>query len=360
MENINTKNDFMIEQKHQRPKIKDVARIAGVSEGTVSVVLNNRVGENVRVSETTQQKVWDAVKQLGYIANPVAQRLAGGKNHIIAVFTFEAVFPMDATSFYYPFLIGIEQEADRQGYDLLLITGSSDPVSGKRRIYENNVNRLSRADGAILLGHGDSQEIYRLLDEDFPFVYVGRRESPHDNISYVGSDYTKATKEVVEYIFQHQHRKIAYIRTNRHDESSIDRELGIKQAYREQGVEFSKDLIWSGHADQLKQQIIQEYRSSGVTAFIAEDDTIGRQILYLAETLGLKCPEDFSLAVLGNPLNPIMEVPNWTSFNIPRQQMGQEALQMLVSILQAPKSDELKLPIRKMLDCEFVAGMTVF
>ena len=167
-----------MDNKSKRPRIKDVARVAGVSEGTVSVVLNDRVGENVRVSEKTQQKIWDAVSELGYVANPVAQNLAGGQNHIIAVFTFEAIFPIDVSSFYYPFLIGIELEADRQGYDLLLITGSTDSVSGKRRIYENNVNRLSRADGAILLGHGDKQEVYRLLDEDFPFVYVGRRASP--------------------------------------------------------------------------------------------------------------------------------------------------------------------------------------
>lgn len=349
----------MIEQKRLRPRIKDVARIAGVSEGTVSVVLNNRVGENVRVSETTQQKVWDAVRKLGYIANPVAQRLAGGHNHIIAVFTFESVFPMDASSFYYPFLIGIEQEADRQGYDLLLITGSSDPISGKRRIYEDNVNRLSRADGAILLGHGNSSEVYRLLDDDFPFVYVGRRESPQDNISYVGSDYTKATKEIVGYIFQHHHQKIVYVRTHRHDESSVDRELGIKQAYQEHGNVLSNDLIWSGDAEHLNEQIIQDYLASGVTAFIAEDDMLGRRILQIGATLNLVCPDDFSLAVLGNPLNPIMEVPNWTSFNIPRQQMGQEALQMLVSILQAQKGHAIELPMRKILDCEFVPGMTV-
>lgn len=349
----------MTEQKRLRPRIKDVARIAGVSEGTVSVVLNNRVGENVRVSEVTQQKVWDAVSKLGYIANPVAQRLAGGQNHIIAVFTFESVFPMDASSFYYPFLIGIEQEADRQGYDLLLITGSNDPISGKRRIYENNMNRLSRADGAILLGHGDSGEIQRLLDDDFPFVYVGRRESANDSISYVGSDYTNATKEVVEFIFQHQHEKIAYIRTNRCDESSTDRELGIKQAYTEHGIEQSDDLIWSGHAEQLNQQIINEYLASGVTAFIAEDDTIARQILHISRQLNLKCPDDFSLAVLGNPLNPLIKVPNWTSFNIPRQQMGQQALQMLVSILQAQRDQPVELPLRTVLDCEFVSGTTV-
>lgn len=345
--------------QNKRPRIKDVAKIAGVSEGTVSVVLNGRVGENVRVSESTQEKIWDAVRELGYVANPVAQSLAGGQNHIIAVFTFESIFPIDVSSFYYPFLIGIEQEADRQGYDLLLITGSTDSLSGKRRIYENNMNRLSRADGAILLGHGDKQEVYRLLQDEFPFVYVGRRESPNDNISYVAADYTSATKRIVNYLFAHGHKNIAYIRTARQNEASLDRLRGFREAHQEATIILNDSQIWSGDASNLTRQIIENYLMSDVTAFVAEDDEIGQQILLIGQQLGIHCPDEFSLAVLGNPLNPMQDVPNWTSFNIPRQEMGQKALAMLVELLQAKRDNTVELPLRQLLQCDFVAGDTV-
>ena len=77
--------------KHsKRPTIHDVARLAGVSEGAVSAVLNNRVGQNIRVSEATQQRIVVAVRQLGYIANPAARSLVQGRTNIIAVFTFES------------------------------------------------------------------------------------------------------------------------------------------------------------------------------------------------------------------------------------------------------------------------------
>lgn len=341
---------------HKRPGIKDVAKAAGVSEGTVSVVLNGRVGENVRVSELTQQKVWDAVRALGYVANPVAQRLAGGSNQIIAVFTFEPVFPMDASSFYYPFLIGIEQEADHQGYDLLLITGTSDPHTGTRRIYANNVNRLSRADGALLLGHGDRSEVQRLLDEGFPFVYVGRRDSPNDNISYVAADYVAAAKEVVTYLYQHHHMKIACIMTRRQTEATQDRLQGIRLAARELNIQLGDDLIWTGGVENFSAGMMQAYLEAGVTAFIGEDDTVGRHLLALGESLSLRCPLDYSLAVLGNPLNPMQHVPNWTSFNIPRREMGREALRLLVELLT--RSGDESQPLRKLLPVTFVPGTT--
>src|SRR5687768_10794545 len=178
-------------QMGRRYKIADVAKYAGVSKSAVSAVLNNRVGEGIRVSEETQQKIRDAVQTLGYVPSLAARNLARGRNNLLGVFTFESIFPIDSRNFYYPFLMGIEEEAAQQGYDLLLATAAHDPES-RGRIYRNGTNRLQLADGVVLLGHSsDKQEVYRLLEDGFPFVYVGRRESPHDNISYAAADYAE-------------------------------------------------------------------------------------------------------------------------------------------------------------------------
>src|SRR5258707_9077245 len=103
----------------KRPKIADVARMAETSQTAVSVVLNGRVGESVRVSEETQARIWNAVRLLGYTANPVARSLARGRNRIIGLFTFESTFPIESRDFYYPFLVGVEAEAAAEDYDLL-------------------------------------------------------------------------------------------------------------------------------------------------------------------------------------------------------------------------------------------------
>ncbi|MBK9123599.1 MAG: LacI family DNA-binding transcriptional regulator [Chloroflexi bacterium] len=339
-----------------RPRISDVARHAGVSEATVSVVLNNVVGERVRVSEATQQKVWAAVRELGYVANPVAQRLAGGHNRIVAVFTFESIFPIDSSSFYYPFLIGIEEEADRLGYDLLLVTGSAQ--GSKRRIYQHGVNRLLRADGAILLGHGDRSEVDQLVRDGYRFVYIGRRESSTESLSYVAADYASASEDLVHRVIGLGHRNIVYVRSIRTTEASRDRERGVHQGLERAGVLLRDGWMWRGVPEGIMPDTVQAWIDDGVTALIAEDDMLGLRIMQCADSLGLSCPADYSLAVLGNPLNPTQEIPDWMTFGIPRREMGQLAFRMLQEWLNGDES-QIRLPLRATLSCTPVPGQTV-
>lgn len=338
-----------------RPRISDVAQLAGVSEATVSVVLNNVVGERVRVSPATQQKVWAAVRELGYVANPVAQRLAGGQNRIVGVFTFESIFPIDSRSFYYPFLIGIEEMADQLGYDLLLITGSE---GGKRSIYQNRVNRLLRADGAILLGHGDQSEIDQLVRDGYRFVYIGRRESMTNSLSYVAADYASASADLVRRVIEYGHHNIVYVRSVRTAEASQDRENGVREALVQAGIPLHEDWMRHCSPETLMTADVQAWMDSGVTALVAEDDMLGLRIVECAEALGLVCPADYSLAVLGNPLNPALAVPDWMTFSIPRREMGQMAFQMLQKWLNGDES-QLELPLRATLSCTPITGRTV-
>jgi len=88
-----------------------------------------------------------------------------------------------------------------------------------------------------LLGHGDRSEVQSLLEAEYSFVYVGRRDSPQDNISYA-ADYTDATIKVVQYMFKQQHRHIAYLHhsTKLMHESSQDRLRGFQAAHIQSGI----------------------------------------------------------------------------------------------------------------------------
>ncbi|HML21602.1 MAG TPA: LacI family DNA-binding transcriptional regulator [Aggregatilinea sp.] len=341
----------------KRPRLADVAKMAGVSEATVSVVLNNRVGESVRVSEQTQQRIWDVVRKLGYVANPVARSLAGGRNNILAVFTFDPVFPIGYRNFYYPFLVGIEEQAASLGYNLLLVT-SADDLSGKRHIYRDGVNTLQAADGALLLGYENKAEVVRLLDEGFPFVFVGRRESPNDTISYVACDYKQGTIDVIEHLESYGHRRIAYMQSSSETESSQDRQAGYVEAVEASQQTIDPALIWKGAPQTFTQADFKRLLEAGVTALVAENDECAERILTLAGALKLDCPRDFSLAVLGDPLTPTETDHAWTMFKIPRREMGSESVRLLHQILTAP-DQTLELPLRQSLPCEFKPGNSV-
>ena len=127
--------------KPRRVTQREIAEIAGVSQTTVSVVLNDRDGTNVRIPEETRARVKAAIEQATYVADPAARRLAGLDNQIIGVFTYEEALSPESLDFYGPLLNGIERAAEEIGWDLLLFTSS--PVeNGTRSLFHRKTLKI--------------------------------------------------------------------------------------------------------------------------------------------------------------------------------------------------------------------------
>src|SRR4249920_1700040 len=120
---------------HRRLTQLDIAKRAGVSQATVSLVLNGAANALARIPPETRERVQKIIRETGYVPDPIARRMAKGSNRILGVFTYEPAFPSAQADFFLPFLFGIEEEAQRLGYDLLLLTAASGP-GGKRRIFD--------------------------------------------------------------------------------------------------------------------------------------------------------------------------------------------------------------------------------
>lgn len=339
----------------KRPRQVDVARLAGVSPATVSLVLNDRIGGNVRISQETRERVLDAVKELGYVANPIARSLAGGRNRLLGVFTYEAIFPIQNHDFYYPFLIGIEEVATSLGYDLLLFTSAVNGA-GRRSIYQEGINRLRLADGAILLGHErEKDELLDLVREGFPFVFVGRREVPGTEIAYVAADYVAATADLLGRLFAQGHRRIAYLGVESSAESARDRLPGYELAHTEQALSLDPALVHCLRADAITSPFVNSLLAQGATAFVAEHDDLAAAVIQAAATLKRTIPRDLSLVMLGDPVRGSALPMDVTGFTIPRQEMGARAVHLLVETLADPRS----APRQITLPCTFVPGNTV-
>lgn len=338
-----------------RPRLADVAKLAGVSKSTVSSVINGRVDEANRVSSETQQRVWDAVRQLGFVADPLARRLAGGSNRLLGIFTFEPIFPLRFRDFFYPFLVGIENEAEQAGFNLVLFT-STPLVKGRRAIYQNGINSLRLADGAILLGlHDDKAEIKRLIQEKYPFVYIGHREVTECRVPFVTYDSTGATRQVMQHLFDLGHRKIAYLRLPEDNEPSSDRQTGYVQAFQEAGFPLNPEWIVRSQPALVDASQIGALLAAGITAVVAETDGIAARVFEIARSLGRVVPDDLSIALLGDPLEAA-EAPDWTMFSIPREQIGQEAVRLLTHQINSSQDDDAVQQI--FLPCQLVIGKT--
>lgn len=339
----------------RRPRQVDVARLAGVSPAVVSQVLNNRAQSSVRIGAETRQRVVAAIEKLGYVPDPAAQSLARGENHLLGVFTYQAIFPIQNQDFYYPFLIGIEEAAEQAGYDLLLFTSAIGGPDRQRKIYRNGANRLRLADGAVLLGlEEDKEDLVRLVQEGYPFVFVGRREAPGVEITCVAADYAAATAQIVAYLLAMGHRRIAYWGCGLINESSRDRYAGYRQVHTDAGLSVDDRLHGQGAAERLTPAWLQHILDLGATALVAQHDDHALACLQAAQALGKRIPEDLSLAMLGDPVG--LSVPKGiTTFEIPQREMGAQAVKLLMLQFAEPTSG----PLQATLSCRFVPGRTV-
>jgi len=339
-----------------RSRLADVAKLAGVSTATASAVINHVTGRNIRVSPETHQRVWDAVAQLGYVANPAARTLAGGKNRILGIFTYGPIFPFQHHDFFHLFLLGIEEEAERQGYHLLLFTNATN-TNGGRSIFHDDTNLLYMADGSILLGLNENKDELRRLQEDgYPFVYVGRREVPGVSISFTAGDYQAATAELTCQLANLGHRRLFFIGFPPRFESSIDRESGFIQACHQQNLPLDDRTIFHIPVSDITPEFVRRQLEEGYTGALIDMDVQCQAMLSSLHALGLNVPQDFSIAMLGDPHYVWDNSPDWTMFTIPRREMGIEAVRMLVNQLEYPQNPA---PRTIFLPCRIVPGQTI-
>jgi DNA-binding LacI/PurR family transcriptional regulator len=325
---------------------RDIARLAGVSQATVSLVLNDAAAAAGRIPKETRARVEKAIRDTGYVADPIARRMAKGRNRILGVFTYEPAFPSMQADFFSPFLLGIEEAAQDLGYDLLLLTGSG---PGRKKIFGHNI-RLRLADGCLILGREfDREELALLVGGDYPFVAVGRRDDAGGPVSYVGGDYGNGTKELVRRAHALGHRRLAYVGPSDGAESTVDRWQGFAAAL--DGLDLVAHVPAAARPPEAVLAAILDNQAS-VVFFTELADAVAVETL--ARARGLAVPQDFSIVVLGSHIRVEQPGTRFTSFDIPREEMGREATRMLVRRIETAHRVEQRL-----LSCPPLPGETL-
>lgn len=334
----------------KRPTQKDIAKLAGVSQATVSLVLNGSAEERHRIPETTRERIQKVISDTGYVADPVARRMVKGRNNILGVFTYEPAFPSAQADFFTPFLFGIEEAAHESGYDLLLMTAAARGEDGRKKIFDES-NRLRLADGCVVLGRAfDPEELERLVRDDFPFIAVGRRDDAGGPVPYVGADYTAATCRLVEKALDLGHERFMYVGPRDGAESSADRWRGFTAGLSGN----SHPIIHIEDVGRPSADLLRAARDgqAGVVFFTELADAIPFRRLAIAE--GLSVPGDLSIVVLGAHIRPGDTATQFTSYAIPREDMARGATLALIARLEGRDGIGQAL-----LSCEQIEGETL-
>lgn len=340
--------------KRNRPTQADVARLAGVSQTTVSMVLNQRDGGSILISEDTAERVHAAMRTLGYAPNPAAQMLAQGRNQLLAVFNYDPATSYLRDSSYHRILVGVENGADQQDYDILLLTRNRSGDS--RSVYRGGVNTLRLADGAIIMGHYPSHdELRRLTAEGYPFVCIGRREVPDIALNWVISDYRAAGYQGTRHLLELGHRRMVYVGNEElfDTHSTQARWAGCMEAVRDVAdAEFFK-------ADQSEvatsDAVLALTRDRHITALICNDAANFGQAMQSLSLAGLRVPEDVSILVLGDTMGDFATTMSVTYVQLHQVAVGEEAVRLLKRRIEAganAPAEQILVP------CEFVVGET--
>lgn len=189
----------------RRPTVKDVARIAGVSQGTVSNALSGMRG----VDPETRQRIDQAIATLGYIPNLAARRMRTGRTNTIAVMTSMPA-AVSAGSSRLGFLMEIAASAAIHALDynsaLVLVPPVADPAVALRHV---------AMDGAIVIEPQTDDAFLSLLKQrGVPVVVIGEPPASHPSggdLPWVDLHYTRTAELLLSHLLEQGARRIALI-----------------------------------------------------------------------------------------------------------------------------------------------------
>lgn len=330
--------------------IREVAKEANVSISTVSRVLRNYPN----VPPSTREKVMEAVKKLNYVPNVAAQSLSQGSMHNIGIVFTRSAENAFSNPFFADVLRGIGNVTQKHNYYLQLISFSDKNLEKEESI---KLLRSGRVDGLILLSSRIYDPlIYELLSQDFKFVLSGRileNSLLKEKLYCVNTDNIGDSYRAVCHLIRMGHKKIAILNAPMEYVVSKDRYDGYRQALLWGGIEHDLDLeIDGGYTFEDAKIAIKEklMRRRDITAIFATDDMKAVAAIKAIKELGLRVPED--IAVIGYNDFEVATViePNLTTVRVPIFELGKEAANMLIQLLQGKEIKEK----RKIIPTEFI------
>ncbi len=324
------------------PTVQDVARLAGVSVGTVSHVLSN----TRYVSPETRERVEWAIAQLGFRPNRVAQALISQRTKTVGM-----ILPDVANPFFSELLRGVEDVLGAADY--AVVFGNSDNDSVKERRYISTF-RERRVDGmiAVIAADTDAEEMCA-LGEEVPMVILDRLIPGWTGDSVVG-DNRAGMALVVEHLLSLGHRRIALVNGDPRLSSARERGEAFKAAMLSRGVQpvaITEGLftLQSGY-EQTARLLSMHPRP---TAICTGNDLLALGALSAIMDAGLKVPQDLSLVGYDDIAYARLAYPPLTTVRQPARDMGATAARLILDRLTGVHGVDRR-PVQMVLKTELV------
>ncbi|TCS36682.1 LacI family DNA-binding transcriptional regulator [Reinekea marinisedimentorum] len=321
--------------------ITQLAKDLNLSKSTVSRALNDYPD----VSFETRERVQKRAEEIGYIPNPVAQRLKQGKSNAVGVVLPP---PLDNGAFIEPFystmLGSLVIELEKSGLQLLVTTqktsASDDDVVSYRKMFQRGlVDAL-----LILRTHSNDPRVEFALQHNFPFVTYGRTEKETKH-TWVDVDHEQAIYSAVIRQVGRGHRQIAFISTKSRYNYAQLRTEGYVQALKDSGIPFyPRWLVESGlNIDDGYRTALKLLKTEPrPTSIVCTTDDIAIGTMTACREFGLVPGKDIAIMGYGNSAACEHTSPPLTSIEAFPKQLGEKIGKFFTERLDGNTSDALQ------------------
>lgn len=333
---------MIMEEPKDKPTIEDVAKACSVSISTVSRVIN----QSSPVSDQLTLRVKKAIKDLGFMPRQWKELSSAPKIILMTI-------PDIQSTYYAEIVNGAQEEAERQGFALLILD-----VSENTEYQEEHLNLLEKLgiSGIIIAGTKLSAEYLSALRDRCRIPIVLSRSKEIPGFPCLVPDYSTSTYRATQYLMSLGHKRFAYISGPPDWVSSKIRQESIERALNEAGLILPPERVRWGYANveesvHATTSLLQLPERERPTAIIAFDDTVAMGALRMIHTMGLRVPQDISIMGYNDIPLSAYAIPSLTTIAQPTYRIGQMAVKKLIECMSFEKQPS-DAPIR--LECPLI------
>lgn len=319
----------MNDRKRELATIRDVARLAAVSVGTVSRVINEGLG----VKPATRQRVLNAIGELHYSPNLIARSMTSKRTGSLGV-----IVPFFTRHFFMEVLQGVDKAITQAKQEIILYNVHSNEECES---YFSHLPRQGKVDGLLIISlYPDDVAVAGFRHVGFPVVLI---DAYHPLLTSLVVNNVEGGYQAVKCLIEHGHRHIGFVsgvpegdfRFN----ASNDRFVGLHRALGEAGIQYEPDLVVTAEWDRKggKEAALQLLnRPDRPTAIFAASDAQAVGVLDAAKSLNISVPAQ--LSVIGFDGIELSEILELSTIMQPMQHMGELGVQKLIAQINDPSS----------------------
>ncbi len=326
-------------------KAKEIAGILGISQATLSLVVNNKPG----ISEKTRNRVIQELRDRGFdylLSDQTRKDMepAGEMRSIGFIIYTVAGDLLGYNSFFQFIMEGLESRARKHGYNICFVTVRKENIQ-----YDiQHIKNAGYCGCAIFATEMHEDDIVHFEGLGIPLVLLDNYFNTY-SLNSVKLNNQQGTYLAVRNLIEHGHKKIGYLRSGLNINSFEERYASALNAMRGFGIDDPAQYTYTiGYRTEDAAKGMKKLLDEGVplpTAFLADNDIVAAGAMLACHEAGVKIPEELSFIGFDDRPECILCSPQLSTIRISRQYFGAEAIEVLIRMLNGETNIQMKIEI---------------